>query len=414
LYPTIQNPWGFIDSRNPRKLDSPPSRNWLLIDLLKHLDRTSPEGDKGNPHPVEPIQMAIGRELGIKDQFLRKFPCPFLPELDESKDLLILLALSQLSIGIAEDPLLGILGQESQNPLLTAAPLSEIMFFHQSVFSVKGNGMKVQIERTSPQKSESSYGIKPQPHQARIRSRINPTAIVGKKRSFGDDVESSKQSQPLIQDIAHDMAVSSTSKQFESQKGKDRLRSRDHLCPREPRLFKQLLQRDLSQIRNKQVQPPELGPKSPERKIQPVHIGNLCDLGARPRESLLISSSRQPGKPFVFENQRDGNSAYPLPALFQDLADIIDGKILLSQCDDLVSDTVSFRRSLRSLLRGKEEGAIWMLTELMGEHTKASRRISEAAGDFARRKLLDEVGPESFVLAVGGICGFEKEAGHVC
>jgi hypothetical protein len=157
-----------------------------------------------------------------------------------------------------------------------------------------------------------------------------------------------------------------------------------------------------------------LGPKSPDRKIQPVHIGNLCDLGARPRESLLVSSSGQPGKTFVFENQRDGNSAYPLSALFQDPADIIDGEILLSQCNDLVPERVSFRRSLRPLLRGKEEGAIWMLAELMSEDTEASRRISEAAGDFGRREILDEVGPEGFILAVSGIRGFEKQVGHRC
>jgi len=206
----------------------------------------------------------------------------------------------------------------------------------------------------------------------------------------------------------------SASKQFESQKGTDRLRSGNHLCPREPRLFEQPLQRDLGQIRDKQVQPPELGPKSPDRKIQPVHIGNLCDLGPRPRKPLLVSPSGQPGKTFVFENQRDGNSAYPLPALFQDPADIIDGEILLSQRNDLVPEAIGLRRGLRPLLRGKEERTIWMLTELMGKNTEASRRIPKAAGDLSRREILDEVGPEGFILTMSSIRGFEKEAGHIC
>jgi len=210
------------------------------------------------------------------------------------------------------------------------------------------------------------------------------------------------------------MAMPSASKQFESQKGTDRLCSGNHLCPREPRLFEQPLKRDLSQIRDKQVQPPELGPKSPDRKIQPVHIGNLSDLGPRPRESFFVSSSGQPGKTFFFENQRDGNSTYPLPALFQDPADIIDGEILLSQRDDLVPETVGLRRDLRPLLRGKEKGAIWILAELMGENTEASRGIPEAAGDFDRRQMINKISPEGFVLAVSGIRGFEKEAGHIC
>ena len=81
--------------------------------------------------------------------------------------------------------------------------------------------------------------------------------------------------------------------------------------PREPRLFEQPLQGDLSQIRDKQVEPSELGSESPGRKIQPVHIGNLCDLGPRPWKSFLVSSSGQPGKTFFFENQRDSNGDLP-------------------------------------------------------------------------------------------------------
>jgi len=210
------------------------------------------------------------------------------------------------------------------------------------------------------------------------------------------------------------VAVPSASKEFEPQKGTHRLGGRNHLCSREPGLLKQSLQRDPGQIRDKQVQASELGSKSPGRKIQPIHIGHLCDLGPRPWESFLVSSSRQPGKPFFFKNQRDGNGAYLLPALFQDPADIIDGEILLSQCDDLVPETVRFRRSLGSLLGGKEEGAIGILAEFMGEDPEAPRRISEAVGDFSRREILDEVGPEGFVLAVSGILGFEKETGHGC
>jgi hypothetical protein len=178
--------------------------------------------------------------------------------------------------------------------------------------------------------------------------------------------------------------------------------------------LEQPLQGDLGQIRNKQVQSPELGPKSPERKIESVHIGNLCNLGPRSRESFFVSSSGQPGKPLFLKNQRDGNGAYLLPALFQDPADIVNGVILLSQRNDLVPQTVSFRRGLRPLLRGKEEGAIWMLAELVSQDTKASWGIPEAASNFDRRQIIDEVGPEGFILSVSGIFGFEKEAGHIC
>jgi hypothetical protein len=414
LDPAVQNPWGLIDPRDSLKLDSPPGRNRLLVNLPKPLGRTSPERDEANPHPIEPIQMAIGRQLGVKDQLLGELPGSLLPELDEPKDFLILLILSQLSIGIAKHPFFSILGQEGQNPLLPPTPLRNIMLFHQGVFAVEGNGMEIQIKRPSPRKPKLSYGIKPQPHQPRIRRRINPTAIFREKRPFGYHIEPGKQSQPLVQNITHHVAVSGATKELEPQKGKDRLLSRNHLCPREPRLPKQPLQWNLSQIRDKQIQSPELGPKLADRQIQPVHIRNLCDLGPdNPGESFFVFSSGQPSKPFFLENQRDGYGANLLSALLQDPADVIDGQILLSQRDDLISETVGLRRSLGALLRGKEEGPIWMLTELVGQDSEASRGIAEAAGDLNRRQILNEVGPEGFVLPVSGIVGFEKVAGHV-
>jgi len=204
------------------------------------------------------------------------------------------------------------------------------------------------------------------------------------------------------------------SKQFESQKGTDRLRGGNHLCSREPRFFQQLLQGDLSQIREKQVQPPELGPDLPWGKVQPVHIGNLRDLGPRPWDPFFVLSPRQPGKALFFEDQRDRDGTYPMPAFFQDSADIIDGEVLFSQRDDFIPDMVGFGRSLRALLRGKEEGAIWMLAEMVRKDAEASGRIPEAAGDFSRGQLVNEVGSEGFVLTVSWVGGFEKEACHIC
>src|SRR4030067_3565629 len=34
VYPAVQNPWGLVDPRNALKLNSPPGRHGLLVDLL--------------------------------------------------------------------------------------------------------------------------------------------------------------------------------------------------------------------------------------------------------------------------------------------------------------------------------------------------------------------------------------------
>jgi hypothetical protein len=263
--------------------------------------------------------------------------------------------------------------------------------------------MEVQIKRTPPGKPESPYGIEPPSHEPRIRRWINTTTIFGEKGPFGNHIESGKQRQPFVHHITHDMAVPGASKQFEPQKGAHRLPGGNHLRPRESRFFQQPLQRDLGQIRDEQIDPSELSSKSPGGEIQLVHIGDLGYLRPGSGKAFLVSSSGQSGKPFFLENQRDGNGAHPLSGLFQYPADIIDGEIPFSQCDDLVPNTVGLRRNLRPLLRGKKERPIRILTELMGEDAEASRGIPEAMGHFGRGEMVHEIGPKGFVLTMSGI-----------
>ena len=49
-----------------------------------------------NSQPVEVIELGIGRQLGIEDQFVIA-PGPFLPELGEAEDLGILAVLGRSS-----------------------------------------------------------------------------------------------------------------------------------------------------------------------------------------------------------------------------------------------------------------------------------------------------------------------------
>ena len=50
--------------------------------------------------------------------------------------------------------------------------------------------------------------------------------------------------------------------------------------------------------------------------------------------------------------------------------------------------------------------------KLTAEHPKGAWGIAEAAGDFARGQLLDEIGAEGFVLAVGGVFRLKEDAGE--
>src|SRR5271157_242893 len=73
------------------------------------------------------------------------------PEVNERKNLVAFLAFAQIGIGVTEDVTAGILGQKYQDAGLAATAHGHVMPLHQGVFSVIGDGMKVQVEGLSRQ-----------------------------------------------------------------------------------------------------------------------------------------------------------------------------------------------------------------------------------------------------------------------
>jgi hypothetical protein len=54
---------------------------------------------------------------------------------------------------------------------------------------------------------------------------------------------------------------------------------------------------------------------------------------------------------------------------------------------------------------------VGIVSELVAEHAKGPRSVSEGLRGLVGGAVLDEVGPEGFVLALGRVLGFEEEAG---
>ena len=95
-------------------------------------------------------------------------------------------------------------------------------------------------------------------------------------------------------------------------------------------------------------------------------------------------------------------------------ADVIDGKVLLTQRDDLIAEWIGFGCDLGTLGRGQEEVASGILAKLMNKNTEASWGVTEAASGLAAGQPLDEIGAKGLVLAVGGVGRLEKDVGEVC
>ena len=91
------------------------------MDFLQEVFGPSTQGDESDAHLVESIEVGIGGQLGIEDQLTGKRSGTFFPEFNKTKNLIVLIGFSNLGIGIAEYPLIGILSQKGKNSLLPSA-----------------------------------------------------------------------------------------------------------------------------------------------------------------------------------------------------------------------------------------------------------------------------------------------------
>ena len=61
-HPAIQDPGGTIGAGEPGKFDAPPGRDWVSEDFLEELLGTPPQGDEGDAHLVEAMEVGVGGE----------------------------------------------------------------------------------------------------------------------------------------------------------------------------------------------------------------------------------------------------------------------------------------------------------------------------------------------------------------
>ena len=103
----------------------------------------------------------IGGQLGIENQVPRRAAILALPEGDEAKDLLGLLALADVGIGVAEHLAIGVLSKEGEDAGLAAAALGEIVRFDQGMLAEIGHGVEVEVERLAGHESLSGQLVMP-------------------------------------------------------------------------------------------------------------------------------------------------------------------------------------------------------------------------------------------------------------
>ena len=88
---------------------------------------------------------------------------------------------------------------------------------------------------------------------------------------------------------------------------------------------------------------------------------------------------------------------------FKGVTDVINGKVLFTQCDDIVAQLIFFRSLMRSFSRWQEELSMRIFSEFMHEYPKAAVGIAEAFSRLLAWKSIDEISSQSLILSMIGI-----------
>src|SRR5437660_82105 len=101
-----------------RQGDAPPRRGRPAPDVAQHPPGAAAQGEEADTTLVQAAQVGVGGQLGVEHPFLRRVPGLPLPESNELQDLVRLVVLGDAGMGVAQDPVTGVAGQEGQDALL--------------------------------------------------------------------------------------------------------------------------------------------------------------------------------------------------------------------------------------------------------------------------------------------------------
>jgi hypothetical protein len=164
-----------------------------------------------------------------------------------------------------------------------------------------------------------------------------------------------------------------------------------------------VIEPNLSQRGEEEKEAAELGADCPWFEAQGPNIGAIgrCGLGAW--RTLGISAPRQFCEPLLAEDLAHGGRSPRDPLFLEGFTDVVDGLVLLAEFNDSSSNGVVGLDPWAR--RVDEELAVGLTPELVHELLECPVGVTEASCDLGTGETIDEIGPESFVLAVCGVTG---------
>jgi len=114
----------------------------------------------------------------------------------------------------------------------------------------------------------------------------------------------------------------------------------------------------------------------------------------------------------LLEDAVDGHGTQGLTFVAEGMTDIIDGQVLFAQSNKPLAKFVLVLAGLDFGGCWGEEVAFGVFPELVHEAAETAGGITEPGGGLGGGKSLDELGTESFVLAMADVFGLEEVVGE--
>ena len=159
------------------------------------------------------------------------------------------------------------------------------------------------------------------------------------------------------------MALAGLIDQLERQEGEDGLECREHLGAREMGFVKHGVQRDASEVGEKEKEATERGVKGARRKVEGLDISLFGANRCGNRNALLVGPAGEFGETVLSEDTTDhGRREWGL-VVGEGSGDVIDGEVLFAQGEDLIVERLGAGMAgARS--RGCKEVEGWFFAEL--------------------------------------------------
>jgi len=206
------------------------------------------------------------------------------------------------------------------------------------------------------------------------------------------------------------VAVASVAEELQSQQGPDGTRGWDHLRAGESYSRENRVEVGGDKPWQEQKEATELGAEAAGCQVELANVSQIGDDGMEFVGALAVEASWQFCETLFLHDGGDRRGTKRLVLSGEAVADVVDGEVLFPECDDALAQSLllAWGPGLPSA-RG-EEAASGVVAELMDEYPKAPRCITEASGGLSRRETVHEEGPQGFVMAMGGVGGFQEPA----